>query len=468
MNDVIVDPDTRNMPLAELNMASRLKRLASSLRPGRLLYLAVAYGGAAVLQRVIGFAIFMWLAHSLPVADYAVFGLCYALQTGITALAGAGIVESVIGVAKDRGSFDLRARLFGAANRVFAGSIGPALAVVTLVYLLFLRETAVPAYALAFVAASGLLTAFFTLQATLVRLEENHGGSLALSFFSPLGGLLGGALAFLLARNVAAFFVGSTLGLLLAAISLAQQRVGYYRVQSSRADVIAILARIAPFIAVAVLAWLGGYGNTYLVKSLFTPTEVAKFTFVYTLSSVMQLVATSLNQVWSPRFYRRLHDEPQDKVERANIQFFTFQGLALGVAGAVMLVALPGALRLLGGNLVQYEGMTAELLILCCAYAVSVPWWHAQNYFYVGNRGKELMNVTLVGSVAGLLLWIASAWLLGVIGVYVGFLMQMLARTVAAMVVARRHWPVRVPVAGVALGLILMCAGAACAVLIYR
>jgi Na+-driven multidrug efflux pump len=107
------------------------------------------------------------------------------------------------------------------------------------------------------------------------------------------------------------------------------------------------------------------------------------------------------------------------------------------------------------------------LLLLFAAYAVSIPWWHAQNYFFANNQGRELMNVTIVGSIAGLLAWVAAALAWGVIGVYAGFFLQMLARSLAAFIAARRHWGVRLQWEGVVLSVLLMCAGAAASMAIY-
>jgi O-antigen/teichoic acid export membrane protein len=299
-------------------------------------------------------------------------------------------------------------------------------------------------------------------------LDEQHGASLALSFFSPLGGLAGGAVGFALGANVASFFAGSAIGLVVTSFLLAGLRLGFYGFAAKRADMTGILSRILPFIFIAALGWLGGYGNTYLVESFFTASDVAKFTFAYTLSSVLQLVATSLNQVWSPRFYRMAHTQPPQEVEPANRRFFAFQGAAIGLAGGCILVLLPGAIDHVGGNLVAYRRINLELLILFAAYAVSIPAWQSQNYFYAFNKGKDLMHVTLVGSVAGLILWVLAALTLGTIGAYVGFMMQMLTRSVTAIIRARREWGIRVAWEGPALAMLLLIAGAAASAAIYR
>jgi O-antigen/teichoic acid export membrane protein len=443
--------------------------LTSNRAPGtgRLLYFAIAYGGTAALQKALGFAVFMWLAHSLPVKEYGTFGLVYALQVALATFAGAGIVESVIGALKGRGNFDLRTGLYGAANSAFAILGAAAVLVVLAVYAFFLLDDAVSLLMLAGVVVSGLLTAYAILQANMLRLEENHVHALVLGFLVPLGGFAGAIVAFLLDPGVASFFTGTSLGMVLVSFVLAFLRIGFYRISHPRGMVSEILRRIAPFIFIAVLSWIGGYGNTYLVDALFDAEDVARFTFAFTVSAVMLMVATSLNQVWAPRFYRLVNELPRDALELRNRRFFVFQGFALGMVGALVLLVFPGAMRVVGGNLLAYQDLTVELLLLFAAYAVSIPWWHAQNYFFANNQGHELMNVTIVGSIAGLLAWVAAALAWGVIGVYAGFFLQMLARSLAAFIAARRHWGVRLQWEGVVLSVLLMCAGAAASMAIY-
>lgn len=434
-------------------------------RARQLLNFAIAYGGSAALQKALGFALFMWLAHSLPVDQYAAFGLLYALQTGIAALAGAGIVESVIGSFQGKAAIDRSTGMFGAANVTFGLMAIPSVVLASALYLAFLPGGG-PWLPLSVIAA-GLLTAFSTLQANLVRLEERHLESLALGFFVPLGGYVGGGIAFHLHQDLASFFGGTALGLAIATLGLALTRFGTYGLAHSRENVTVLLTRVAPFIGIAVLLWATGYGNTWLVESLFSADEVARFTFAFTLSAVMQLVATSLNQVWAPRFYRLVAELPLASLESRNRRFFAFQGAALGLVGAAMLIVMPWILGRVGGNLVEYRDLTTELLLLFLAYGVTIPWWHAQNYFYANGHGPQLMNVTLVGGLIGLAAWLAAAIMLGIVGIYVGFLLQMLARSAVAFIAARRYWGVALQWQGIALATIFLCIGAAVAETIY-
>jgi len=315
------------------------------------------------------------------------------------------------------------------------------------------------AHSLTWVVVVGLLTAFFSLQASLVRLEEKHLASLSLSFVGPLAGLAGGFIGFLNGQSVSAFFLGSAIGLLFSVLVLGALGIGFYGLVGKIREASPILLRIAPFIGVALLGWLSGYGNNYSIKAFFQASDVAMFTFAFTLASIMQLVASSLNQVWAPRFYRIVHEKPQEEVEKENRRFFRLQGLAMGLVGGLVIALFPSASDAIGGNLIAYRAIQTELLLLFAGYVVLIPWWHCQNYFLVHGKGQELMWVVFRTSVMGIVSWLLLMWWLGPLGIYLGFLVQMIMRMSGLVISARGQWPVTIAWDGVALGLALLGAG---------
>ena len=192
---------------------------------------------------------------------------------------------------------------------------------------------------------------------------------------------------------------------------------------------------------------------------IFESVEVARFTFALSLAAIMLLVATASNQVWSPRFFRIIHEESVEEVERKNRHFFRTQAVVLGIVGGVVVALFPAAMRALGGNLVAYQSMSLELTLLVGSYVVLSPGWHCQNYFQAYGRGLEVMKVMLATSVTGIAVWITLMLVLGPIGVYLGFMMQMLLHTVGIVVRAKKHWPVTISWEGVAGGLLIILGG---------
>ena len=422
-------------------------------------YFAMAYGGAAAIQKGIGFFFFLWMARVLPVREYAEFGLLYSVQTGLCAFAAAGIVEAVIGLLSEHNNPSSRARLFDASNTVFGLFSVVAISVLVAGFALFHRNGGVSTGSLVAVVVSGILTAFFTLQASLVRLNEEHKASLVLGFVAPIAGFAGAAAGFVYSHSVGAFCTGFALGLVIALIVLGLTRVGSYRFAGQSKDVAPILSGIMPYLLVVVLGWLGGYGNTYLVSWSFNAEAVARFTFLYTLASILELVATAMNQVWNPRFFRLIHDQPVEAVDKTSRSFFGIQGGVIGLAGAGLLLVLSAGFKFWGGNLAAYHGNGLELLLLFCAYAVSIPRWHAQNYFYAHKRGRELMNATVVGSLLGLFSAMIAMAMLGPIGVYLGFFLQMITRTACMVIWAKKRWSISLVWEGSVLALLLLLSG---------
>lgn len=417
------------------------------------------YGGSAALLKLIGFGVFLWLARTLSVDEFASFGLLYTTQQALASFALAGIVEAVIGLLKVNQAPDQRARLITNANFAFLFMALSAIIFALIASAMFFRANDITLVSYISVFGSGVLLAWATLQSQLFRLKELHIGSLLFSFFPPLGGMLGGFIAVFLERTVQSFFIGGAVGVLIPVLALWISRVGFGGGITGLGEVRRILWRALPFTVVAFLGWLSGYGNNYIINVFFAPAEVAKFTFALSMGSILLLIAGGLNQVWSPRFYRQLHELPFEQIEKKNRNFYCMLSLAIGSVGGGAMILLPLAMALLGGNLLSYQHMSMELSFLFAAYVLLTPWWHCQNHFLAHAMGQSVLKITLITSIAGIGILVALMWLLGPIGIYVGFFVQMLLRSLGMFLVARRNWPVEVSWDGVFAGLFLIITG---------
>jgi O-antigen/teichoic acid export membrane protein len=420
---------------------------------------AFLYASSAAVQKGIGFAAFLVLANSLSVERYAQFGLMFALQTGIAGLTGAGIVETVIGLLRESRAARMTNGLFAAGNSVFAIQALICVALVASIAIFVSGLLNVPRASLFVIAASGIVSAFATLQSQWTRLEERHALSTAFGFFPPLAGWIAGFMCFLPLGTPEAFFVGMLLGTTISMVAFRASGRGYYALASDAASIRRIIASLLPFVVVVFVMWIGGYGNTYLIDAIFTPTEVARFVFLYTVAAVMQIVATSLNQVWIPRFVRIIDSASPDEIDRRSRAFFLVQGVALGLTGAALLVLLPLATGFFGGRLSAYHDMNVQLFFLLAAYAALIPWYYSQNYFSVHARGQLLLRTTLLSSVAGVGVWIVLMLVLGEMGIYLGFFVFNLLRAIAVAWRARLEWRVALRLEAVAVTLIIQAGG---------
>lgn len=420
-----------------------------------LSWYAIAYAGTGIAQKGFGFLLALWLAHTLSKDDYARFGLLFALQSGLTAFAMAGIAEVVISFLATHQGDASRARLFRSANTVFV-ALSLLLAVVAaLVYVFYLRHNGVHWLWFACVVAGGVLAAQFLLQSNFVRLEEKHSEAILFGFAAPMAGLAGAAAAFAIWRDVGSYFLGFAVASALMLAGVRAAGIGNFRVSQGREEVDPIRKAIAPYMGVAALGWLSGYGNIWVVEALFPARFVAEFTFAYTLSAILQLAANAMNQVWSPRFFNIVHTAAAAEIDRQNMRFYRFQGLVLGVLSAIIVVGLPYLLKLLGGNLAQYD-IADGLAWLFAGYAVTIPWWHAQNYFLVHGEGGRLMRIVVVTALLGMGAWFAAMLIFGSGGIYLGFFLLMLFRSIGIWFVARRFWAISLPWHGPALACVLI------------
>lgn len=430
-----------------------------------VMFFALAYAGSAALQKGLGFVLFLYFAHSMTIAEYARFGLLYALQAGVASLAMAGIIETTIGGLRLARSPAEQQLLLNSANLV---QMATALLSLIIVALAFSWSMSFGWAALSIAATGGALTSFFGIQAQLSRIVGKHAVALVLGFAPQMLALFGGFIGFLVDRSTLGFFIGSSAGLLVSLPLARLTKIELPRLNDDRSKIKYIVANLGPFVLVAIGDWFAGYGNTYLSKLFFDTSTVARFVFAYTLSSIMHLVATSMNQAWSPRLFKAIHELQADQVNRQNKRFYMVQGVVLGLTGGVILILIPLLIGMSGKGLIVYKDNQFDVFILFVAYVITIPWYHAQNYYYAHARGPLLMRVSIASSLVGVLLWVGSATLLGPIGAYVGFLLMMGSKVAFGVARARLEWRIPVLWQGSAAGLLLLSLSLALSILLQR
>lgn len=416
---------------------------------------AGAFIASTALVKALYAAFVLLLATLLPPAVYAGFGLLYAAQTAMSTFAGVGIQETTIGRLKGRSSYSRRCALYREAIGLFYASASIVLAVIVL--LAWGTEVTTKGILLALLL--GALTAFATLQAGLIRLEERHGASLLYSAGVPLLSCVGGIFGVLLAVKLEAVFAGSVMGAALGIAVLGALQHGYFASLPRRQRVLRGLQAVYPFAVVGVFGWLAGYGVTFIVDGLFESLDVARYTFLFTVSSIAQVAASAMNMVWSPRFYRLYLETSAAHTEDQSRRFYVLQASGLGLVGAASVAILPWLTHAVGGYVGFYGLSRVELALLFAGYVLSVPWWHAQNYFLVANQGERLMRIVLWSGTVGIIAWLGCMLVFGPIGIYVGFMLQALLKSLGAWLSARRQWNVAPPWAAIGMATALTFAG---------
>jgi O-antigen/teichoic acid export membrane protein len=289
----------------------------------------------------------------------------------------------------------------------------------------------------------GVLGGYFQMQSAIWRIEERHTYAVLLGFFPPFAAFVIAFITFFRFRTLESVFLSMVSAMSLIFIWLLIKGLVPTAIQLNLSSSTSVRKNIAPYVVVAILTWTVGYGSTYLVKSLLTLEAVAAFVFVYTISSALQIVATSLNQVWSPRFFSLAQQQTIIELEVHNHRFFLIQGFCLGFISALVLFLYHPILNFFGGNLLQYQNNLSGLAWLLAGYIASIPWWHSQNYYYLNKKSVSFMNGVMISTSVGLIFWLIAISIWSVEGVYYGFFTMMLLRSLILWFRAKQLWALR-------------------------
>ncbi|WP_418637371.1 lipopolysaccharide biosynthesis protein [Winogradskyella sp.] len=419
------------------------KKINTSLKYG------ILYTVSNAFQKGIGFFVFMYFAGILSIKEYASFGLNYSFFTVVCMFSYAGINESVIGqLKKEKNTSDL----FKTANSVFVLFSLISLLIFVPVYKIIYLESSLSFVNIFSITLGAILLSFFTFQSIIVRLKEAHLHSVVYSFFPPLLGYILGFYLVFTSKESFSYFKGVLYAAFISLFVLFFFRKHFIGFSKSTKQIKLIIFSALPYIAIAFFAWILGYGNTFLINYLFDELQVATYVFLFTIASVLQLVANSMNQVWSPKFYNIFQENNLKEIEKKYGVFTIVQGAIIGLIGALIIVVFPIVASYFE-SFNKYEGVEFSMFFLFGGYLVSIPWWHTQNYYLIKNQGKKLMNLTLISSLFGLVLWIAMMFFLKEIGIYLGFFFQLLIKSLLVYFYGQKKWDIKFHWKGTLIGL---------------
>ena len=374
------------------------------------------------LLKLITFLLLFWLARDLSVDEYAEFGLFYSMQLGIVAFSISGIIESATGFLKSNSTNSIE-KLFFNSKIVFLLYFSIIFLVLSTYYYLFL-DTGIVFFAVIY---CSLILSYCSLQFQLLRINEKHIKSIIFSFFIPLVGFIGALILYSNSRNYEFYFYGASIGLTISIIiSMIFQKINF-NVEIKLAK--KIIFKSAPFILVAFVGWTSGYGNSFIINFFLESESVAKYTFLLTLGSSVLIIATSLNQVWAPRVYKLISNTDFIKVEKESSLFYGKMSLIIAVVSSFIIIVYPYVLDLIGGNLISFKDFRLELMLIFLSYLTLTSWWNSYNYFLYYGKGKQVFEIITVTSSIGLFIWVLLIYVLKDIGVYIGFLIQMILRS---------------------------------------
>jgi O-antigen/teichoic acid export membrane protein len=398
-----------------------------------------------------------FLATILTPSEYADFGILFALQAGMTSFGTVGILENTTSRLKTHNSVHRLSVLFRRMSGLTIISMSCSLiALIPFIYILVRVEYNL----IAFIAITlGAINSFAIMQAAFLRLENKHSRSLFFNGVIPFCSLLGLSFGVWFTKEIGSIFTFGLVGAFIPLLLLIFKRITYIgplpRINRSIKESVAF----APFLIMAIFGWLSGYGMNFFIDFKFESKHVASFTLLFTIASICQLLANSLNMVWGPHFYKMFCDKNMVYAEDRNKFFYTLLALTLGITGFILVSLLPLVFNEIGGQLGRYAGFRLELSLLIIGYILCIPWWSGQNYYLVAGYNSEFMRLSIFSGALGLILWISCMLALGPVGIFVGFTFQMVVKSVTMWICCNRHWHLRPPIFSIILACGLVCSG---------
>lgn len=418
--------------------------------------LSFFYTSSSVIVKIFTLLGTIWLIKSFTPSEYAYFAILFSIFQAVTIFGGAGIKESIVGFYKDLKSEKEKVELF---NHALVSSF-PSIFISILSMGLFFIFIKKPSNNILFFCVimsllSGLIFSLTTLKSHMYRLKENHFLSIIYLFFPQIMLYVGGFIFVALTNNPQYFFIGSTISILITTILLLmiffKDRFKFIFGSFTKR----IFTKSIPFFIVGITNWLKGYGNNFIIIFLLDSFHVAAYSFLFTLSSGLNIIIDAVNTVWVPKFYNLFYQQAPKKVESLNNYIFGSLSLLIGIIVAIMLTVYPFILSFFGGNLENYLGLNLELLIILSVVVLYPVVWHLRIHFIIRSLGRRLMNINVFSSALNILIMILAIKFIGNIGIYIGFILNALFNIVIMFFFTPKNWGIKLNWQATSAGLII-------------
>jgi len=397
--------------------------------------------------------------------QYGDAGILLAVQQAISVLVLSGLVESCTSLLnRYRAESDLQT-LFSQSQilLLFTALLVSTLYLFSLKTILasYFRDTSILVHIC--VLCTGILLARLNLNSNLHRLDERHKASLSLKAM-PIVLCYGfGIAGILLLRNkLNGFFIGSLIGLMSAEVLtrwVSHDEVADPALSTDGKTLSLLVQGALPMLPIIVVNWFVGYGANFLIGENFSKSEIAEFTFALTLNAMLLLSLNSINQVWSPRFFKIAYEHTPEALESLNGIMSGAMLLIVSVVIGTILLFYVSALHAFGSNLQNYTGLHPYLLLTFASFIILTLYYRCINHFYLYNEQYVYMKIFIISGAIGLPMWWLMMKYMGRPGIYCGYCLCMILRALFVFIYAQRKWGVRVTAEEIPAALVIATAG---------
>jgi O-antigen/teichoic acid export membrane protein len=170
----------------------------------------------------------------------------------------------------------------------------------------------------------------------------------------------------------------------------------------------------------------------------------------------MQLIASAMNQVWAPVFFKSIHSGDLDVIKKKNEHFFLLMVVVLTVIASLMFLVLPFIKNYFGENAKEYLENELFLFLIISSYVILPPYWQCQNYLLAYGKGLDLFKITAFSTVIGIVLTFILITFIGELGVYFGFFVVVFLKVIIIYLYSLKYWKLNLPFKGVFIGLFFL------------
>ena len=410
----------------------------------KIIYQASYYTFSLALQKGLIFFLIIYLASHFSPENYAQWSILYAIQTAFFSFMSVGLFESIISMTKDLKVKKQKEDIISSVNFI-TSSIFLVLLIISLIYYFYLSKLDSNIYIFLCVIGIGSLSSVLNLHANIIRLQGQHFLSLLFSFAPPFFSVLISLIFVIKSSEISLYYPIAFASISCIAFVLVYIRRSQFYINFSSIYTKKIFKRTMPFMLIAFLSWLTGYGLVLIADFFLPKVAIARYALLLTLSSSIEVLATSLNKAWNPRYIAMISSKSSQFINSKATRFYSSLTLLLSFISFILLLSVDKLLLLIGKNIALYSYVKIDLFLLLTALIISIPWWQCVHYYYVYNRGKDLSKIILKTGIITIPLAIILMKLSVPYAIYITYLLERIFRTFVIYSSSKKFWDIVIP-----------------------
>lgn len=408
-----------------------------------------------VVAKAITSVSFILLGIFLHPLEYGKFSLLYSLQTAMISFSGVGVYESVVGELGNSKTLSRRKILF--RKSFYSFFLTAFFSFITLtVYFFFITKNDIEFTSVISSLLIGALLSFFIMQSNFYRIIDNYPLAIFFGvFISFCITIILFSISFYIESVKLSYFFALVFLILLSFYSYKKKILFVNTKKLIRVD-IQYLNKISPFFVIAIFGWLSGYGMNLIIYQFFPIVEISKYSFLLTLSGVVQLCVSSINMIWAPIFYKLYLNDDLLILKRKEKFLFNVVSISIVFVALLFFFSTPFLISTVKRvDFSNYLENRKQLLLIFFGYLLTIPWWVTQNYFHINKAGLPLMRINIIYGSIGMILWFVLIYFFNVWGIYIGFVVQAFSKSLGVFLYSRKKWAVHHPILSIAFASII-------------